>query len=135
MLSFQVHLKPGLPVSEQIIFAVKKAIVSGQIKPGDKFPSVRQISQDLKINPNTSHKVVASLVNAGLIQVIPGVGSVVLTLPQSSARERVELLEEDLEKVVVEAKKLGLDLEEVSGNLTRHWNRLNAKRGGKNERN
>src|SRR5579859_1886463 len=131
MLSFQVHLKTGLPVSEQIFFAVKKAIVSGEIKPGDKFPSVRQISQELKINPNTSHKVVAALVNAGFIQIIPGVGSVVLALPESSEREKAELLEEDLEKLVVEAKRLGLDLEEVSGNLAKHWNRLKVKKGGK----
>ena len=56
MLPFSIELKPGLPVSEQILFAVKRSVVAGQMRPGDKFPSVRVLSQELRINPNTAHK-------------------------------------------------------------------------------
>src|SRR5436305_974798 len=54
MLPFSIDLKAGLPVAEQILFAVKKAVVGGQLVAGDKFPSVRVLSQELKINPNTA---------------------------------------------------------------------------------
>ena len=67
MLPFSVELKPGLPVAEQILFAVKKAVISGQLQAGEKFPSVRQLSQELKVNPNTAHKVVAALVQEGVL--------------------------------------------------------------------
>ena len=51
MLPFHVNLKTGSPVSEQIVYAVKKAIISGLMRAGDKFPSVRTLSQELRINP------------------------------------------------------------------------------------
>ena len=62
MLPFSIELKPGLPITEQVIFAVKKAVVGGQLKSGQPFPSVRVVSQELRINPNTAHKIVAALV-------------------------------------------------------------------------
>jgi GntR family transcriptional regulator len=128
MLPFSIQLKPGLPISEQVVFAVKKAVISGQMKAGDKFPSVRQMSLELKINPNTAHKVVAALVQEGVLEVIPGVGSVVAAPAESSRKEQADLLEGDLEKLVVEAKALGLGLDEVLESLKKHWDRLKKEK-------
>lgn len=128
MLPFSIQLKPGLPVSEQILFAVKKAVISGQMKPGDPFPSVRQMSLELKINPNTAHKVVAALVDDGVLQVMPGIGTVVAALPPGSEKDRTQLLEGDLERLVVEAKALGLDMNQVLESLKAHWNRLKKEK-------
>jgi|ERR1700757_4664024 len=58
MIPFRVDLRPGVSIYEQIVYAAKKAIISGQIRSGDPFPSVRVLSKELKINPNTAHKVV-----------------------------------------------------------------------------
>ena len=127
MLPFSVTLKPGLPIAEQVIFAVKKAVVGGQMKPGDPFPSVRVVSQELKINPNTAHKIVATLVNEGVLVTTPGVGSVVAEQAAGDRAERAELLGSELERVVVEAKKLGLTLDEVQSGLAVHWKKLNRK--------
>jgi len=129
MLPFQVQLKPGLPVSEQILYAVKKAVVGGQMKAGDRFPSVRQMSLELKINPNTAHKVVAALVQEGVLAVMPGIGTVVAEFTGSSEKDQSALLEVELERVAVEAKGLGLDLNQVVESLKKHWNRL--KKEGK----
>jgi ABC-2 type transport system ATP-binding protein len=60
MLPFQVFFKAGVPAYGQVVYAVKKAVISGGLKPGDKFPSVRVLSQELRIHPNTAHKVVAA---------------------------------------------------------------------------
>ena len=65
MLPFTVEFRPGEPVYEQVMYAVKKAIVLGQLGPGDRFPSVRALSQELRINPNTAHKIVAALTSDG----------------------------------------------------------------------
>ena len=75
MLPFAVQFKPGQPVYEQVIFAVHKALVTGQLKSGDAFPSVRALSKELKINPNTALKVVAHLKQDGLLVVQPGRGT------------------------------------------------------------
>ena len=51
-LPFRCELKPGLPVHDQVVFAVQKAVISRQLRPGDAFPSVRALGQALRINPN-----------------------------------------------------------------------------------
>lgn len=127
MLPFSIELKPGLPITEQVIFAVKKAVVAGQLKPGQAFPSVRVVSQELQINPNTAHKIVAALVAQGVLVTTPAVGSVVAEQAAGDRAERAELLGADLERVVVEAKKLGLTLDEVQAGLTAHWRKLGRK--------
>ena len=127
MLPFSIELKPGLPVAEQILFAVKKAVVTGQLRPGDKFPSVRVLSQELRVNPNTAHKVVAALVAEGVLVTTPAVGSVVAVREAGGRRERAELLGAELERVVVEAKKLGLTVDEVQAGLAAHWKKLGGK--------
>ena len=127
MLPFSIELKPGLPIAEQVLFAVKKAVVGGQLKPGQPFPSVRVVSQELQINPNTAHKIVAALVAQGVLITTPAVGGVVAEHAAGDRAERGELLGADLERVVVEAKKLGLTLDEVQGGLAAHWKKLNRK--------
>ena len=127
MLPFSIELKAGLPVAEQILFAVKKAVVAGQLRPGDKFPSVRVLSQELRVNPNTAHKVVAALVAEGVLVTTPAIGSVVAAREMGGRLEKAELLGADLERVVVEAKKLGLTLAEVQAGLGAHWKKLGGK--------
>jgi GntR family transcriptional regulator len=107
-----------------VVYAVKKAIISGSLKPGDRFPSVRVLSQELRINPNTAHKVVAALVQEKLLEVRPGIGTLVSEAQRSTREQRGELLGGEVERVVVEARKLGLELDDVIAALKRHWNRL-----------
>lgn len=127
MLPFAIELKPGLPITEQVIFAVKKAVVSGRLQPGTPFPSVRVLSQELRINPNTAHKVVATLVGEGVLLTTPGVGSVVAQPAGDDRKAKTALLKDELERLVVEAKNLGLGLDEVQAGLSAHWKRLGQK--------
>ena len=127
MLPFKVRFKPGLSVYRQAVYAAKKSLVSGRLRPGDQFPSVRALSQGLKINPNTAHKVVAALINERLLDVHPGIGTVVAALPEVSARERAALIEDDLEQLVVEAKRLSLEQSELIDALKKHWQQLSSR--------
>jgi GntR family transcriptional regulator len=124
MIPFRVSFQSGISLYEQVVYAAKKAVVSGQMRAGDPFPSVRELSKALKINPNTAHKVITHLVSEGLIAVYPGLGTVVAACPPSTAGERGHLLKKELEQLVVEAKKLGLELEDVTEAVTEHWCRL-----------
>jgi GntR family transcriptional regulator len=121
MLPFTVEFRPGRPVHGQVVYAVTKAIVSGQLTPGDSFPSVRVLSQDLKINPNTAHKIVATLVNQGLLEVRPGIGTVVAEVPSPTSTQRSHLMQDELERLVVESKRLSLSLEDVLDAVRKHW--------------
>jgi GntR family transcriptional regulator len=124
VIPFRVQFRAGLSLFEQVVYASKKAMVAGQLRPGDTFPSVRALSKELKINPNTAAKIVAHLVNEGLLETRPGVGTVVAALPDSTRKERLQLLGQEIEEIVVEAKRLGIDLDEMLDSMKDHWKRL-----------
>lgn len=128
MIPFHIELRPGGPIYEQIVYAATKAVISGRLRPGDAFPSVRALSKELKINPNTAHKVINRLVTAGLVEIRPGFGTVVAHRPQASRAEKTRLLEEQFEELIVEGKRLGIELTDMQEALEKHWKRLNIRR-------
>jgi len=124
MLPFAVTLQSGQPVSEQVVYAVKRAVVAGQLRPGDAFPSVRALSQELRINPNTAHKIVAALTAEGLLEVRPGIGTLVAEAPAASREQRRQFLADEVEALVVEARKYGLELGDVQDAVAKQWKKL-----------
>src|SRR5579863_4204039 len=133
VIPFRVQFRPGVSLYEQIVYAAKKAMISGHLRPGDTFPSVRALSRELKINPNTAHKVVTQLTAAGLLEARPGVGTVVAKLREPSLSERTELLDHEIEELVVEAKTLSIDLDGMVASISEHWKRLSGKGGSRNQ--
>lgn len=134
MIQFRVQFRPGISLFEQVVYASKRAMVSGQMRPGDPYPSVRALSKELKINPNTAHKIIAHLIGEGLLEMRPGVGTVVAAPPESSRRERTQLLGQEIEELVVEAKRMGIEREEMIAAIEEHWQRLSSKDGGPTKR-
>ena len=128
MIPFRLSLQPGISLYEQVVYAAKKAVVSGKMRPGDPFPSIRALSKELKINPNTAHKAITHLVAEGLIEVHSGIGTVVAQQASSTAAERGDLLNKELEQLVVEAKKLGLELDDITAAVAQHWKRLDGSK-------
>ena len=129
MIPFRLTLEPGSPAHEQVTFAAKKAMISGKLRPGDAFPSVRALSKAVKIHANTAQKVIAQLVSDGLLEVRPGIGTVVAQRPPSSRVERGRLLSHDVEQLTVEALRLGLSLEDVQAAVAEQWRVLQGKEG------
>jgi GntR family transcriptional regulator len=128
VIPFGLTFQPGISLCEQVVYAAKKAVISGQMRVGDAFPSVRALSKALKINPNTAHKVITHLTDEGLLEVKPGIGTVVAELSPADPVERGNLLKHQLEQLVVEAKKLGLSIDDVTAAITYHWTQLDGRR-------
>jgi GntR family transcriptional regulator len=129
VIPFRVTYRAGLSLFEQTVYAATKAIVAGQLRPGDAFPSVRALSRELKINPNTAAKIVAHLLSEGLLESLPGIGTVVAALPDSTKKERTQLLGHEIEELVVEAKRLGIEREQMLEAVDAHWERLSKGKG------
>ena len=121
MLPFSVTFRPGVPPYEEIVTAVKRAIALGRLQPGDSFPSVRSLSRELKLNPNTCQKAVAALTAAGMLEVRPGIGTLVCEPPALSPEETRALLADNLETLLVEARRLGLSRDELIRLLGEQW--------------
>ena len=121
MLPFSVSLRAGAPIHEQVVYAVRRAVVTGQLRPGDSFPSVRALSLALRINPNTAHKIVATLTEEGLLVVRPGIGTLVADAPSGGTSARRAILENDTERLVIQARRAGIALKDLVAAIKRHW--------------
>jgi GntR family transcriptional regulator len=121
MLPFSVFLRAGAPIHEQVVYGVRRAVVTGQLRPGDPFPSVRSLSVALKINPNTAHKIVSTLTDEGLLIVRPGIGTVVGESRSGGSAARRVILEREAERLVIEARRAGIPLKDLVAAITRHW--------------
>ena len=93
----------------------------GAIAPGERFPSIRALSQGLKINPSTAHKVIGELVAEGLLEVHSTLGTLVAEHARVANAERARLLNTRVEQLVVEARTLGVELHELVERLTKYW--------------
>ena len=120
-LPFSVVIRPGRPLHDQVVFAVTKAVITGQLAAGDSFPSVRALSQELAINPNTAQKIVATLIERGLLEPRPGIGTIVATWKPSASPARRAAMASQVERLVVEAKQLALSLSDVLDAIRRAW--------------
>ena len=81
------------PIYEQIIENVKGLIVSGVLERDTQLPSVRQLAQELAINPNTIQKAYAELERQGVIYSLKGRGSFVgSSLQELRSIQQTELL-------------------------------------------
>jgi GntR family transcriptional regulator len=121
-------LRPGQSIFEQVVFAAQKAFLSGEYQRGQSFPSVRALAAELKIHPNTAHKVVQHLIQERWLQVHPGIGTVVAEPPKARAGDRQRLLQQEVEQLVVEARRVGVRLQEVVQAISNEWLKIDKAR-------
>lgn len=124
MTQFRIKLNSSQSIFDQVVFAATKSILGGALKPGEPFPSVRSLASDLKIHPNTAHKVVQHLIQERWLIASPGRGTVVAPPPKARSGDRQKLLSQEVEQLVVEARRVGATLEEVTDSVEKHWKSL-----------
>ena len=101
-----IDYKSRTPIYEQIIENVKALIVSGVLERDAQLPSVRQLAQDLAINPNTIQRAYAELEREGIIYSLKGRGSFVGSSLGELRTLQQKVLLDDLAKVCRELKAL-----------------------------
>lgn len=121
---FRFNLRPGESIFDQVVYAATKAFIGGEFQPGQPFPSVRALAAELKIHPNTAHKVIQYLIQERWLEVRQGIGTVVAKPPEARAGDRKKLLQQEVEQLVVEAKRVGVELDEVIQAIESQWARL-----------
>ena len=130
VIPFQLVARPGEPIADQVVFAAKKAIFSGKLRPGDPFPSVRALGRAMKIHANTSQKVISQLASEGLLDVLPGIGTVVsqrAEQPPGARNGHARLLAREAEQLAVQAMQIGVSLDELQSVIGDCWSRLAGK--------
>lgn len=115
-------LDDKLPIYLQIINYLKKDIIAGILKPGDKLPSVRELSAELKVNPNTISRVYQEIEREGITYTQRGMGTYIREDEEMIKRIRKEMADETIKLFLEGVKGLGFTKEEVLRVVEEKWN-------------
>lgn len=113
-MQFRVESASRLPIYRQLVSQIREAVARGKLRPEERLPSVRELSRQLVVNPNTVARVYTELEREGVLNTRPGLGVFVaqpkLELTRGVRRERMTTLVDGL---LTEAVHLGLAAAEV----------------------
>ena len=112
----RLDYRDASPIYEQIKNGLKRLMVSGAMKKGDKLPSVRALATELAINPNTIQKAYTELENEGYIYSVPGKGSFASGEVKADERRREEL-KQRIRALAAELRFMGVGREELASLL------------------
>jgi DNA-binding transcriptional regulator YhcF (GntR family) len=103
------------PLCKQAVLQIKRLIVTKKLKPGDKLPSIRVLSQELQLNPTTTSRIFAQLAKEGIVIQRPGFGVFVAdtAVPFSADYIHKELSRQAL-SFLVEGLRYGLEYAEIT---------------------
>jgi GntR family transcriptional regulator len=112
----QIHIQAqgGVPIYLQVMQQVKYLVASGRLQPGDELPSIRTLAEQLIVNPNTIARAYRELETAGVVEKRRTAGTFVAEAGSPLARkERLRLLRQRVDQLLVEAFQMGFELDEV----------------------
>lgn len=113
-MGWHISTASRLPIYQQLAQQIREAIARGELRPEASLPSVRQLSRELVVNPNTVARAYTELEREGLLVSRPGRG-IFVALPRNdltrAARDR--RLTEQLDRWLTEAVNLGYSADEV----------------------
>jgi DNA-binding transcriptional regulator YhcF (GntR family) len=121
MTSFELTLRPGQSIFDQLVSAAKKAILSDELTEGQAFPSVRSLAANLKIHPNTAHKAVQYLIHERWLEIRPGIGTVVAPAPHKIGEMRRQLMQHKIAELIAGARRMGLSAEDLKRAVDEGW--------------
>lgn len=119
---FALNHATDRPIYAQIGDRIKFAVVAGVLKPGELIPSVRDLSKQLVVNPNTVARAYRDLQGEGILEPIRGTGlQVGMQAVEVCRRDRREFVRQRLRGVIGEIRQSGLPADEVAAILRSEW--------------
>ncbi len=107
----------NVPIYFQVIQEIKKEIINGSRKLGDKLPSSRELAVLYKINPNTANRIYREMELSGLCFTKRGLGTYITEDETMLKQIRVELADKLMDDFVQGMRLLGLSREEIMKDL------------------
>lgn len=120
-----IDSRSSKPIYEQVVDGIKENIIKGILQPGDKLPSVREMSAMLTTNPNTISKAYKELERQKAIETIKGKGTYVASDYKPKIDEdKLEILEKKIKDILIEAHYMGMEKDEVINLLEKIYGEL-----------
>jgi GntR family transcriptional regulator len=113
-MEITIDIKSGVPFYRQIIEQIKFGIARGELAPGDRLPTVRQLAVDLSINPNTVVRAYRELEIEGVLDTQQGSGTFVGSdKPEIDRLEKQRMLDQIVTELMARASSYGLTIDDV----------------------
>ena len=101
------------PIYIQLVELIRIEIISGKLSPGERIPSVRELSLQLRVNPNTLQKALQELENVGLIYTERTNGKFVTEDKKLIEKIKKELAQIKVNKYLTDMQNIGVNKEEA----------------------
>ena len=125
---FSIDPNNGVPIFDQIVRQVKYAIAEESLVAGQLLPSVRQLSQQLALNPNTVARAYLQLQSENVLEALRGRGLIVTKEATKTCKNiRRELIAERLHSVLAEALHAGLTAEAIQTLVNSQLKSMNGR--------
>ena len=112
-----LNYRDSKPIYEQIKDAIRRLILTGIMAEDEKLPSVRELAQQLSINPNTIQRAYRELESEGCIYSVAGKGSFVTKAEPLSTVRQQQLLH-NLDATLQDLAELGVSADEICSYVT-----------------
>ena len=111
-MPLQLNPSSGVPLYLQLIEQIKHAIESGAMRTGDQLPSVRQMAEELMINPNTVVRAYRELEHEGVLELKHGSGAYIREsiVPRAKVMQKAQTV---VQQALDRLDGLDLDEEEI----------------------
>lgn len=122
-----IRLDPASPVALylQIADEIRRLVALGALKPGDRLPTVRELAARTRVNRNTSARAIQQLESEGVVRTRVGQGTFIADGADGfSRRRRDTIVDEAIDRLIVEARTAGLELGELPARLERRLRRF-----------
>jgi GntR family transcriptional regulator len=113
VIEFHLDARSGVSPYQQIVRQVRQALRLGLLQVGDQLPTVKDVVENLAINPNTVLKAYKELEHAGLVAGRPGIGTFVTKTLSDASLAAHGPLRQDLGRWLGRARRAGLDDESI----------------------
>ncbi|MBQ7565834.1 MAG: GntR family transcriptional regulator [Oscillospiraceae bacterium] len=113
---FSINYRDPRPIYEQIKSALRRQMTEGELPPGSRLPSVRELAAELAVNPNTIQRAYRELEADGLLCSVPGKGNFVADDFRADADAIRDLLTE-LDETVAKLRDAGLCTEDICARI------------------
>ena len=115
----KLYPQDPLPIYAPLERGIRAMVLTGELRPGEQLPTVRQLAVDLRINANTVAKVYAELERSGVVETRKGVGTFVRSIEShSQSLDAQRELEHFVSPLLAELQRHGYTVKDLMEYLT-----------------
>jgi GntR family transcriptional regulator len=126
-----IEANSGVPIFQQVVDQVKRAIATGMLQPDEQLPAVRELAEEQNVHPNTIAKAYQNLKLIGLVYTRPGVGGGIFVskgVEHSARSAELTRYQEQIRKTVHDGYNLGLQKTELVDRFADEVNQVYTSR-------